>query len=397
MCDSKIVVKTDERRFVEHEEPLKTNTPQKTLYPPNLYEKMRRFYAQHDPTKLTSISRGNVAVDEAALDAELKSKFGVGLESRGSGSDTISRSISMAYQERGINNRWVKEPTKLAKTLLCDGINNTDLKKSRNDDDESTDSCSTDEGQNRVPVQVGPGLFPTHKDDATYIESEFDYDEDDEVPSEQSGVPGFAPVETRPQEVAEPERCDGPEQLDSWFSAEERSAATNLAKTRLEEKPSGEHGETLFIFDWDDTVLPSSWVQGQGLRLDDSSEVLPWHRQQLSKVAAAAAETLRLAKQLGTVVLITNAERGWIELSCQKFLPTLFPALESVKVLSARTTYESSCVASPLDWKVNAFAAEVARIYGNGDRRKNVLSLGDRPFACKKVSKFAVCMSERHC
>lgn len=54
---------------------------QKTLYPPNLYEKMRRFYAQHDPTKLTSISRGNVAVDEAALDAELKSKFGVGLES----------------------------------------------------------------------------------------------------------------------------------------------------------------------------------------------------------------------------------------------------------------------------------------------------------------------------
>lgn len=38
-----------------------------------------------------------------------------------------------------------------------------------------------------------------------------------------------------------------------------------------------------------------------------------------------------MAKQLGTVVLITNAERGWIELSCQKFLPTLFPALESVK------------------------------------------------------------------
>lgn len=72
-------------------------------------------------------------------------------------------------------------------------------------------------------------------------------------------------------------------------------------------------------------------VQGQGLRLDESSEVLPCHRQQLHKVATAAAETLRLAKQLGTVVLITNAERGWIELSCQKFLPTLFPALESVK------------------------------------------------------------------
>lgn len=30
-----------------------------------------------------------------------------------------------------------------------------------------------------------------------------------------------------------------------------------------------------------------------------------------------------------------------------------------------------------MDWKVNAFAAEVARVYGAGDRRKNVLSLGD--------------------
>ncbi|CAJ1349279.1 unnamed protein product, partial [Effrenium voratum] len=170
--------------------------------------------------------------------------------------------------------------------------------------------------------------------------------------------------------------CEGPEQIDSWFSTE----------------------ETLFIFDWDDTVLPSSWVQGQGLRLDESSEVLAWHREQLSQVAAAAAETLRLAKQLGTVVLITNAERGWIELSCQKFLPTLFPVLESVKVLSARTTYESSGYSSPLDWKVNAFAAEVARIYNHEDRRKNVLSLGDsvheREALLRATSKMSNCRSK---
>lgn len=282
----------------------------------------------------------------------------------------------MAYQERGINNRWGTEDNKLAKTLLCDnGISNTDLKKSRNDDDESTDSCSTDEGQNRVPVQVGPGLFPTHKDDAAYVESEFDYDEDEEIPSEQ-GVPGFTAVDSRPEVRSEgPPQCEA-DQIETWFSAE----------------------ETLFIFDWDDTVLPSSWVQSQGLRLDESSEVLNYHRQQLYKVATAAAETLRIAKQLGTVVLITNAERGWIELSCQKFLPTLFPALESVKVLSARTTYENSCPSSPLDWKVNAFAAEVSRVYGRGDRRKNILSLGDsvheREALLRSTSRLPNCRSK---
>jgi len=282
----------------------------------------------------------------------------------------------MAYQDRSINNRWAAhEDPKLAKTLLCDsGINNTDIKKIRNDDDESTDCSSTDEG-NRVPVQVGPGLFPTHKDVATYIESEFDYEEDEEIPSEQ-GVPGFAPVDPRPEVSTEPP-ANSAEPEDTWFAAE----------------------ETLFIFDWDDTVLPSSWVQSQGLRLDESSEVQHYHRQQLYKVATAAAETLRLAKQLGTVVLITNAERGWIELSCQKFLPTLFPALESVKVLSARTTYESSCASSPLEWKVNAFAAEVARVYGRGDdRRKNILSLGDsvheREALLRSTSRLLNCRSK---
>merc|ERR1719379_3057192 len=99
--------------------------------------------------------------------------------------------------------------------------------------------------------------------------------------------------------------------------------------------------ETVLIFDWDDTVLPSWWVQSQGLRLDDDSVVTKWQADQLLEVAKLAAETLRVAKQFGTVVLVTNAERGWIELSCQKFLPPLRASLEGVKLLSARSTYES--------------------------------------------------------
>merc|ERR1711920_30017 len=91
--------------------------------------------------------------------------------------------------------------------------------------------------------------------------------------------------------------------------------------------------ETLFVFDWDDTVLPSTWLQRQGLRLDGASKVSQWHREQLAVVAESAIEILSNAKKCGTVVLVTNAERGWIELSCQKFLPTLLPQLENVKTV----------------------------------------------------------------
>jgi len=143
-----------------------------------------------------------------------------------------------------------------------------------------------------------------------------------------------------------------------------------------------EKEETLFIFDWDDTVLPSTWVQRQGLRLDNASVVTSEQLAILAEVADAAGKTMRAARQHGTVVLVTNAERGWIELSCRKFLPTLSPMLENVRMVSARTTYEGPQCKSPLDWKLRAFDAEIARFYGaevvnDPSMRKNVFSLGD--------------------
>eukprot|EP00405_Crypthecodinium_cohnii_P017458 CAMPEP_0206454836 /NCGR_PEP_ID=MMETSP0324_2-20121206/21382_1 /ASSEMBLY_ACC=CAM_ASM_000836 /TAXON_ID=2866 /ORGANISM="Crypthecodinium cohnii, Strain Seligo" /LENGTH=329 /DNA_ID=CAMNT_0053925401 /DNA_START=70 /DNA_END=1059 /DNA_ORIENTATION=- len=139
--------------------------------------------------------------------------------------------------------------------------------------------------------------------------------------------------------------------------------------------------ETLFVFDWDDTLIPSSWLSGHNLRLDDRTAVEPWHRELLGEAARVVSKTLAQAKRHGTVVLVTNAERGWIELSCQKFMPSVLPLLEGVRMVSARTSYESSEAPSPLDWKLCAFSAEVERFCGpslyDQSNAKNIFSLGD--------------------
>jgi len=139
--------------------------------------------------------------------------------------------------------------------------------------------------------------------------------------------------------------------------------------------------ETVMIFDWDDTVLPSSWVQEQGLRLDGESPLSAVQKEELAALAKLTTETLRMAKRLGTVVLVTNAERGWIELSCQKFLPSLYPVLENVKQISARSEYERPDLPSPFEWKLRAFESEIGRLFprqpGDEPRRKNILSFGD--------------------
>ncbi|CAE8623884.1 unnamed protein product [Polarella glacialis] len=280
-------------------------------------------------------------------------------------------------------NEWSPKQ-KLAKGLrgVDDCISNSDEYKSNNRDggDDSTDEASSsDEGRvaARPVVQLGPGLFPPHPASNMHeaavgaLETDSEDNSEDED-AHASAVPGFLPLGARAgQQVP---------------ALQEKAAAGESDCTEEQDGPQEETRflaeETVLIFDWDDTVLPSSWVQSQGLRLDESSVLNAHQREQLNEVARVSAETLRIAKQLGTVVLITNAERGWIELSCQKFMPTLYPSLEGIKVLSARTTYESPDLASPLDWKVYAFQNEILRLYGadtlkSDTRRKNVLSLGD--------------------
>jgi len=243
------------------------------------------------------------------------------------------------------------------------------------------------------PQQLQAGLFPPaapcaateeHKPSRAYESPRADGDEDDAIPSEEH--PAFAALgddrsQQRQQQQQQEEEQRRAAKAAAGASAD-ACASVGDASAEAVEGARFSAEETVLIFDWDDTVLPSTWVQCQGLRLDQGSELSAWQREQLVEVATVAAETLRRAKECGTVVLVTNAERGWIELSCQKFMPTLMPSLENVKIMSARTTYESEHNASPLDWKLRAFEDEIRRVYGSAtlvdlERRKNVLSLGD--------------------
>jgi len=149
--------------------------------------------------------------------------------------------------------------------------------------------------------------------------------------------------------------------------------------------------DTFLIFDWDDTLLPTTWIEKQGLRLDGPAPSEE-QDQELQRMAEHATQTLKAAKALGEVILVTNAERGWVELSCKKFMPGLCSSLQDLRILSARSTYEHQGVARPSEWKYLAFQHELERfcdeqhpVIGQADtaagatRRRNVISIGDSP------------------
>lgn len=128
----------------------------------------------------------------------------------------------------------------------------------------------------------------------------------------------------------------------------------------------------------DDTLLASSWIARLGLRpkyMDDIPIIPQETQDDLKALSKAVISLLTLALDYGQVVIVTAAETGWVELSASMFLPDCLPLIQRrIRVVSARSTFESMYPGSPGDWKRLAFAHEVEM---QSTPLRHVLSFGD--------------------
>jgi hypothetical protein len=77
----------------------------------------------------------------------------------------------------------------------------------------------------------------------------------------------------------------------------------------------------------------------------------------------------------GRVYIITNAAEGWVEFSCRKFFPTVFPLLALITIISARARFEREFPGEVPKWKLHAFL-ETQDHLENGNI-KNIIAIGD--------------------
>lgn len=131
--------------------------------------------------------------------------------------------------------------------------------------------------------------------------------------------------------------------------------------------------QTVVVFDWDDTLFPSTWIGARGLGLQ--SEVTPALIEELRSVEEAACTILSNALRCARVVIITNAESAWVQRSATHFVPRLCDWIAKCEVISARSTYEPLFPDRPDIWKQHVFATEVSRWIH--DRVDNIVSIGD--------------------
>jgi hypothetical protein len=175
---------------------------------------------------------------------------------------------------------------------------------------------------------------------------------------------------------------------DDGVSSEVSTALGSEAPVSPERQPDSQDRlawlppcENLIVFDWDDTLFPTTWLRVRRL-LDEDAVITPEQDARLQALADAVAATLEAAKRRGGVAIVTNAEQGWVETSCEAIMPSLQAHLEGVRVVSARSRHEKHGLFAPTTWKCLAFEELVHEFYGAFDEpdvalRRNIVSLGD--------------------
>jgi hypothetical protein len=180
---------------------------------------------------------------------------------------------------------------------------------------------------------------------------------------------------------------------DTSAAATKAPASSTSASTSTEAGAASESEKqtpspnTVIMFDWDDTLLASSFLSSRGYRLDSDGGVTPEVDAQLRALEQCVCAVLQLALTYGHVNIVTNAETGWVQLSAQKFMPAVVPLLSKVTVISARSTFEAAHPDAPLKWKFYAFHERLSAVFGassfgaddstSSDVHKNIISFGD--------------------
>lgn len=153
-------------------------------------------------------------------------------------------------------------------------------------------------------------------------------------------------------------------------------------------KTSTVKAQTLIILDWDDTLLPSRVATRfmAPRALSKGPPKLPAALvSDLDMLSNDVIAILKTCQARGTVVIVTNAMKGWVESSGKRLLPKVLAHIvrEQIPIVSAqhdwyaprRRTYNGTD--DPTEWKAACFETQVNSFAATSLGPINLLSVGD--------------------
>ena len=132
---------------------------------------------------------------------------------------------------------------------------------------------------------------------------------------------------------------------------------------------------SIIIFDWDDTLLPTSFLTPEGV-FNPNIILSEKDKEKLLKIEQCVFLLLTEAIEKGNVYIITNAGNGWVEYSANKFYPSIMEILPKIEIISARE-YEKQ-FSDSRQWKIQAFLTLLKFV--NIKLVTNIICIGDSLF-----------------
>ena len=134
---------------------------------------------------------------------------------------------------------------------------------------------------------------------------------------------------------------------------------------------------SIIIFDWDDTLLPTSFLSPGG-SFNSDLKLTKSDRETLLKIEKEVFNLLNTAISKGDVYIITNAEKGWVEFSIKKIYPSILPILPELKIISAREKFGNIFPGNYKKWKIRTFLNLLKNV--NLNLVTNLICIGDSFF-----------------
>jgi hypothetical protein len=161
--------------------------------------------------------------------------------------------------------------------------------------------------------------------------------------------------------------------------------------------------QTIIIFDWDDTLFPTTYVRDdlnlQWRKPIEKQDLSKEQKREISghleKCERHAAQLLQLAITLGKVVLVTLARAPWVSECCKQFYPKVGKIVDDFRVPivyaqdGQHVDYDKQKMMSSDEveffyamMKGKAIAKVVGKFYSqySGQSWKNIISIGDSDF-----------------
>ncbi len=134
---------------------------------------------------------------------------------------------------------------------------------------------------------------------------------------------------------------------------------------------------SLIIFDWDDTLLCTTFLTPKGY-FDEDIVLNEKEKEKVQKLEISVYNLLKICIDKGDVYIITNAGPGWVEFSAEKFYPNILKLLKKIKIISARGEYEEKYPNDSRQWKIETFL----NLKNNLDMNlvTNIICCGDSVF-----------------